>query len=50
MATALAIHHMWKNHQNCQPVTVALLNDENEDYIAISDESAGPQLTLQMPS
>jgi uncharacterized protein YgiM (DUF1202 family) len=49
MATTLAIYQMWKNHQNGQPVAVALLNDENEDYISISDEPSGPQLTLQTP-
>lgn len=46
VATALAIYQMWKNHQNNQPVSVALMDDDGRPYVTIEDRPDGPDLMV----
>lgn len=43
---AVAFYEMWKNHQNGEPVTLVLLDRDNEAYISLTDTADGPGLAV----
>lgn len=47
LMAAIAVHQMWKNHQNGAPVRVVLLEPDGERYLTIDDtQSAASLLTV----
>jgi len=47
LMAALAVHQMWKNHQDGRPVSVTLMGASGEEYVTIDDMSeAGPALEV----
>ncbi|HYE50953.1 MAG TPA: SH3 domain-containing protein [Azospirillaceae bacterium] len=47
LLAALAVHQMFKNHQNGRPVSVAVLGPSGERYLTIDDNAAtGPVLEV----
>lgn len=47
LMAALALYQMWKNHQDGRPVSLLLVDPQNENYITINDEESGPVLSVQ---
>ena len=37
---------MWKNHEHDNPVTVVLLDQNNNPYITVKDTQNGPTVTV----
>jgi hypothetical protein len=42
----LSFYEMWKNHENDNPVTVVLLDRDNNPYITVKDTQNGPHVTV----
>lgn len=47
LMAALALYQMWKNHQDGRPVSLLMVDPQNENYITINDEESGPVLSVQ---
>jgi Bacterial SH3 domain len=50
LMAAAAIYEMWKNHQNGAPVRLVMVDDQGRDYITITDDEIGPNLSIALPA
>ncbi|MDQ2693935.1 MAG: SH3 domain-containing protein [Pseudomonadota bacterium] len=45
----MAFYQLWKSHQDDRPVSLVLLDGQNDSYLTLKDEDTGPVLSVFKP-